>query len=154
MTQLLDWAKPGTDVLVGLSDPLDRDKEAALVPGYVELDGRNRPVVVFTPPGNSVTEAAEANRLGDSWGSVHITDSGDGWAVWVFTEGSAGHLNWQIRETRRRIRRLLEGGSVDDPSASRELTGLASTLHQLACRAALVTDPAHTIPQAERQTAA
>lgn len=141
MTQLLDWARPGTDVLVGLTDPLDASKQSTLVSGRVELDGWNRTVVVFTPPDGAASEAAEAHRLGDTWGAVHVTGSGTGWAVWVFADGSIGHLNWQIRETRRRIRRLLEGGALDDPSTSRELTVLAATLHQLVCRAALLAEP-------------
>lgn len=155
MRGLLSWAGPGTELLVGLTDPLDPDAEPTLVPGRLELDADHRPVVRFTPPGRAVPEAAGAHRLGEDWGAVHLTESGQGWALWVFAPGSRGHLNWQIRETRRAIRRLLAGAPLPAPEASRRVTALAGELHRLVCRAELLAEPASgPTPLAERLPAA
>lgn len=140
MTYLLDWAKPGQTLLVGLTDPLDAAAEPTLVPGRLGLDRTGAPVVVFVPPGGC-PEAADACRLGDSWGAVHITGTGEGWALFAFAPDSLGHLRWQIRDVQLQIRRLLAGRGPDAPSSSRQLAALASTLNQLVCRAALLSEP-------------
>lgn len=140
--KLLDWATPGTHLLVGVSDPLDPDFEPTIVEGVLGAGWDNAPAVMFSLPGYDAVEQADATRLGDTWNSVHQRANGDGVAITVFTPESAGHIRWQQQVTQRRIRRLIAERLVTDPKASAELASLSSQLHKLTCQAALLAQPA------------
>lgn len=144
MPYLLDWATTGTEVLVGLRDPLPSIGDTAVVPGRVGLDSGGRSVVVFTPPGGKSPEAVDAALLGDSWASHRRLRSGEGWAISVFAAGSIGHLRWQIMDAQRRLERLVTGGPLRDPTVATEMAATARELSQLVRRAALIAEPAFT----------
>ncbi len=141
MTYLLGWASPGTDVLVGLTDPADAAKGMHVVRGRLEQDGDERTVLRFTLPCGGVAETVDAGRLSSTSAALHLTATGDGWAVTVFAEGSEAHLRWLIREAQLGIRRLLGDRLIETPQASRRLAELAATLHSLMLRAALLAEP-------------
>ncbi len=141
MTYLLDWATTGTEVLVAVSDPSDATKGRHLVPGRVERDWQDRPVMLFTLPCCGLPQTVDATRLASTSAALHIADNGEGWALTVFAEGSEAHLRWLIRETQRDIRQLLGDRVIGIPRASRKLCELADTLNTLVCRATLMAEP-------------
>jgi hypothetical protein len=141
MTYLLGWASTGTDVLVGLTDPADAARGMHIVRGRLEQDGDERTVLRFTLPCGGGAETVDASRLSSASAALHLTATGDGWAVTVFAEGSEAHLRWLIREAQLGIRRLLGDRLIVTPQASRRLAELAATLHSLMLRAALLAEP-------------
>ncbi len=141
MTYLLSCAKPGTDVLVGLTDPADAARGMHIVQGRLWQDGEERTVLRFTLPWRGGVETVDAQRLSSTSAALYLTATGDGWAVTVFREGSEAHLRWLIREAQLRIRRILGDRLVETPRASRQLAELAATLHSLMLRAALLAEP-------------
>jgi hypothetical protein len=141
MTYLLSWARPGTDVLVGLTDPADAARGMHIVPGRLVQDGAERTVLRFILPCRGEVQTVDARRLSSTSAALHLTASGDGWAVTMFSEGSEAHLRWLIREAQQGIRQLLGDRLLATPQASRRLAELAATLHSLMLRAALLADP-------------
>lgn len=140
MTYQLGGASPGNDVLVGLTDPADAARGMHIVQGRLEQDGEERTVLRFTLPCGGA-ETVDARRLSSTSAALHLTATGDGWAVTVFPEGSEAHLRWLIREAQLGIRRLLGDRLLETPQASRRLAELAATLHSLMLRAALLAEP-------------
>lgn len=141
MTHLLTWATIGTEVLVGLTDPADAARGMHVVRGRVEQDAQERPVLRFTLPCHGAEQIIDAARLSSTSAALHLTDTGDGWAVTAFAEGSEAHLRWLIREAQLGIRQLLGDRMLGTPQASRKLTELAGALHSLMLRADLLSEP-------------
>lgn len=141
MPDLLTWATIGTDVLVGLTDPADAARGMHLVQGRLEQHGGERTVLRFILPCSGGVQTVDARRLSSTSAALHVTPTGDGWAVTVFPEGSEAHLRWLIREAQQGIRRLLGDRLLATPQASRRLVELTATLHSLMLRAALLAEP-------------
>jgi hypothetical protein len=141
MAYLLSWATIGTDVLVGLTDPADAARGIHVVQGRLEPDGEERIVLRFTLPRRGGVQTVDARRLSDTSAALHLTDTGDGWAVTVFPAGSEAHLRWLVREAQQGIRQVLGDRLLATPQASRRLAELAATLHSLMLRAALLAEP-------------
>jgi hypothetical protein len=136
VTYLLSWAAIGADMLVGLADPTDPARGMHIVRGRLEQDCEERTVLRFTLPCTGGVQTVDARRLGSTSAALHVTDTGEGWAVTVFPEGSEAHLRWLIREAQQGIRRLLGDRMLATPQASRQLAELAASLHSLMLRAA------------------
>lgn len=141
MTYLLALATTGTEVLVGLNDPTDAARGMHLVPGRLVPDGRGRTVLRFTFPWRAGEQVVDADRLSSTSAALHVSDTGDGWAITVFDPGSEAHLRWLIREAQHGIRLLLGDRLLRTPQDSRRLGELAATLHSLVLRAALLAEP-------------
>jgi len=141
VTYLLTCATIGADVLVGLTDPADAARGMHIVQGRLEPDGEGRTVLRFTLPCSGGAETVDAGRLSSTSAALHVTATGDGWAVTAFPEGSEAHLRWLIREAQQGIRQLLGDRLLETPQSSRRLAELAATLHSLMLRAALLSEP-------------
>jgi len=98
-------------------------------------------VLRFTLPCSGGAETVDAGRLSSTSAALHVTATGDGWAVTAFPEGSEAHLRWLIREAQQGIRQLLGDRLLETPQSSRRLAELAATLHSLMLRAALLSEP-------------
>lgn len=133
------WAHPGAEILVGLREPLRPRDPGLLVPAAVTLDRAGRLVVTYTPPDADTPETVDLAILGDTWGAVHSSRSGQGWSVHAFPPESAAHLHWQIKETQIAIARLVNGPPIDEPETAAQITAHAKALQQLLRRRKLRT---------------
>jgi hypothetical protein len=141
MNELLTWATFGSGVLVGLADPADASRGRHVVHGRLEQDRTGRAMLRFRLPSSGAELSVDGHRLSSTSAAVHTTDTGDGWAVTVFAEGSEAHLRWLIREAQHGIRNLLGDRLLESPQSSRALSELAATLHSLVLRATLLAEP-------------